>query len=167
MCVRMQLLVQLQIWQYKMIIFAIVLTIVFPHTCYKKTNLYTITRMIILYSQPNNRFLRHSTMGDPWRKTSVYFQHGRLLKMLDRRNTTTGLQMLFNWATILCLPLPPPPRETDTCDMASVVQPIHYNYNLLFLNTMIVHIFFSTKMDISEGLLFLGFLFSSKLNLLQ
>ena len=60
-----------------------------------------ITRTIILYScscnhsdqileqlqewsfytvDPNNRVLRHSTMGDPWRKTSVYFQHGSFWK---------------------------------------------------------------------------------------
>ena len=50
MCVGIQLLVQLQIWQYKMIVFVIILTTVFPHTCYKNPNLYMITRTIILYS---------------------------------------------------------------------------------------------------------------------
>ena len=31
--------------------------------------------MIILYCWPNNCVLRHSTMGDPWRKASVVFHN--------------------------------------------------------------------------------------------
>ena len=49
-----KLLVWLQIWSFYTVVFAIVLTIVFPHTCYKKPNLCTITRMIILCSHSCN-----------------------------------------------------------------------------------------------------------------